>query len=232
MIVEMQELFAELNDVATPNTVKGANFFPTFISASYRDVLKQAVGWHELQDDDYKNTLSGETQYYLKATALNRPEVRGRIKYDLYSITNVDTYNALIEKANNIAKHRNYHKPITSISDIVEYNQTLSDKQMNELKDRMNYDPLNVTLNYINQLKRIKINRDFEPELNLLQTILSMPEFQAREYGVKSKTLLIKFYLFILRKLKLLLRKVKILMLLKDLKLFMMLLKVRIVLIH
>ena len=192
MIVEMQELFAELNDVAMPNTVKGANFFPTFISASYRDVLKQAVGWHELQDDDYKNTLSGETQYYLKATALNRPEVRGRIKYDLYSITNVDTYNALIEKANNIAKHRNYHKPITSISDIVEYNQTLSDKQMSELKDRMNYDPLNVTLNYINQLKRIKINRDFEPELNLLQTILSMPEFQAREYGVKSKNIINK----------------------------------------
>ena len=192
MIVEMQELFAELNDVAMPNTVKGANFFPTFISASYRDVLKQAVGWHELQDDDYKNTLSGETQYYLKATALNRPEVRGRIKYDLYSITNVDTYNALIEKANNIAKHRNYHKPITSISDIVEYNQTLSDKQMNELKDRMNYDPLNVTLNYINQLKRIKINRDFEPELNLLQTILSMSEFQAREYGVKSKNIINK----------------------------------------
>ena len=192
MIVEMQELFAELNDVAMPNTVKGANFFPTFISASYRDVLKQAVGWHELQDDDYKNTLSGETQYYLKATALNRPEVRGRIKYDLYSITNVDAYNALIEKANNIAKHRNYHKPITSISDIVEYNQTLSDKQMNELKDRMNYDPLNVTLNYINQLKRIKINRDFEPELNLLQTILSMPEFQAREYGVKSKNIINK----------------------------------------
>lgn len=192
MIVEMQELFAELNDVAMPNTVKGANFFPTFISASYRDVLKQAVGWHELQDDDYKNTLSGETQYYLKATALNRPEVRGRIKYDLYSITNVDTYNALIEKANNIAKHRNYHKPITSISDIVEYNQTLSDKQMSELKDRMNYDPLNVTLNYINQLKRIKINRDFEPELNLLQTILSMPEFQTREYGVKSKNIINK----------------------------------------
>lgn len=192
MIVEMQELFAELNDVAMPNTVKGANFFPTFISASYRDVLKQTIGWHELQDDDYKNTLSGETQYYLKATALNRPEVRGRIKYDLYSITNVDTYNALIEKANNIAKHRNYHKPITSISDIVEYNQTLSDKQMNELKDRMNYDPLNVTLNYINQLKRIKINRDFEPELNLLQTILSMPEFQAREYGIKSKTIINK----------------------------------------
>lgn len=192
MIVEMQELFAELNDVAMPNTVKGANFFPTFISASYRDVLKQAVGWHELQDDDYKNTLSGETQYYLKATALNRPEVRGRIKYDLYSITNVDTYNALIEKANNIAKHRNYHKSITSISDIVEYNQTLSDKQMSELKDRMNYDPLNITLNYINQLKRIKINRDFEPELNLLQTILSMPEFQAREYGVKSKNIINK----------------------------------------
>lgn len=192
MIVEMQELFAELNDVAMPNTVKGANFFPTFISASYRDVLKQAVGWHELQDDDYKNTLSGETQYYLKATALNRPEVRGRIKYDLYSITNVDTYNALIEKANNIAKHRNYHKPITSIRDIVEYNQTLSDKQMSELKNRMNYDPLNVTLNYINQLKRIKINRDFEPELNLLQTILSMPEFQAREYGVKSKNIINK----------------------------------------
>lgn len=192
MIVEMQELFAELNDVAMPNTVKGANFFPTFISASYRDVLKQAVGWHELQDDDYKNTLSGETQYYLKATALNRPEVRGRIKYDLYSITNVDTYNALIEKANNIAKHRNYHKPITSISDIVEYNQTLSDKQMSELKDRMNYDPLNVTLNYINQLKRIKINRDFEPELNLLQIILSMPEFQAREYGIKSKNVINK----------------------------------------
>ncbi len=56
----------------------------------------------------------------------------------------------------------------------------------------MNFDPMNVTLNYINQLKRIKVNRDFEPELNLLQTILAMPEFQAREYGVKSKNVINK----------------------------------------
>ena len=78
----------------------------------------------------------------------------------------------------------------------------------------MNFDPMNVTLNYINQLKRIKVNRDFEPELNLLQTILAMPEFQAREYGVKSKN--------VIKKQKLLI----------DLRNSMMLLKVRIVLIH
>ena len=59
------------------------------------NALKQLVGYHELQEDDYKNTLSGETQYYLKATALNRPEVIGRIKYDLYAITNKEAYDAL-----------------------------------------------------------------------------------------------------------------------------------------
>ena len=66
------------------------------------------------------------------------------------------------------------------------------DKQLGDVRDRMNFDPMNVTLNYINQLKRIKVNRDFEPELNLLQTILAMPEFQAREYGVKSKNVINK----------------------------------------
>lgn len=192
MIVEMQEMFAELNDVAMPNTVRSASFFPTFISANHVNALKQLAGYHELQEDDYKNTLSGETQYYLKATALNRPEVIGRIKYDLYAITNKEAYDALIEKANKIAKHRGYYKPITSIADIIEYNKELSDKQLGDVRDRMNFDPMNVTLNYINQLKRIKVNRDFEPELNLLQTILAMPEFQAREYGVKSKNVINK----------------------------------------
>jgi len=95
MIVEMQEMFAELNDVAMPNTVRSASFFPTFISANHVNALKQLVGYHELQEDDYKNTLSGETQYYLKATALNRPEVIGRIKYDLYAITNKEAYDLI-----------------------------------------------------------------------------------------------------------------------------------------
>lgn len=45
MIVEMQEMFAELNDVAMPNTVRSASFFPTFISANHVNALKQLVGY-------------------------------------------------------------------------------------------------------------------------------------------------------------------------------------------
>lgn len=209
MIVEMQEMFTELNEVAMPNTVKSANFFPTFISASTKDTIKQAIGWRDLEEDDYVNTLNGETQYYLKATALNRPKVRGKIKYDLYAITNSQAYNDLIAKANNIAKHRNYHKEIKSIADIIEYNEYLTDNLMSKLKDRMNYDPFNVTLNYINQLKRIKIARDFEPEINLLQTVLAMPEFQARQYGIKSKNVINKILSFYTKKTEVVTRKGK-----------------------
>ena len=163
----------------------------------------------DLEEDDYVNTLNGETQYYLKATALNRPKVRGKIKYDLYAITNSQAYNDLIAKANNIAKHRNYHKEIKSIADIIEYNEYLTDNLMSKLKDRMNYDPFNVTLNYINQLKRIKIARDFEPEINLLQTVLAMPEFQARQYGIKSKNVINKILSFYTKKTEVVTRKGK-----------------------
>ena len=96
-----------------------------------------------------------------KRQALNRPEVIGRIKYDLYAITNKEAYDALIEKANKIAKHRGYYKPITSIADIIEYNKELSDKQLGDVRDRMNFDPMNaVSYTHLDVYKRQMLLRE------------------------------------------------------------------------
>lgn len=192
MLLEMQELFADLNTAAMPNTYKPASFFPTFISASNMDIIKGLIGWRNIEEDDYINTLNGETQYYLKASALNTPKVKGQYKFDFYDAKEVDNYDNIIESANKMAKRRGYHKEIKTIQDVNDYNYYVKDKQIETVKDRMNYDPFNVTLNYIEQLKRVKINRDFEPDLLLLQNVLSMSGFEARNEAYKGKNIVNK----------------------------------------
>ena len=192
MLARMQELFMDLNDVAMPNTVKSGGFFPTFIQGKFSDVVKQFIGWHDLQEDDYKNTLSGETQYYLKATALNKPRPRGNVRVNFADIDTITNYDAYITRANKYANSKGYKQEIKTVADVVKYNQYLRDKQFNKLRDRVNYDPVNVMLNYIEQIKRVKINRDFEPELLLLQSVIGLNEFEARRNSVKGRNVINK----------------------------------------
>ncbi|MBD5584361.1 MAG: hypothetical protein HDQ88_04715 [Clostridia bacterium] len=192
LLAEMQKIFMELNDVAMPNTVRNGSFFPSFIQSSNADVVKQFFGWHDLEEDDYINTLAGETQYYLKATALNRPKIKGTKKINFVDMSEIDNYDSFIEKVNNNAKSKGYTKEIKTLYDVVDYNNYLKIEQIAKIDNRVNYDPVNVIFNYIHQLRTIRTRREFEPELLLLQSVLGMNEFHARKNSAKNKNVVNK----------------------------------------
>lgn len=190
MLLDLQELFLELNNIAMPNTIKLPNFYPSFISSKFGSLVKEFFGLQDLQEDDYRITLAGETQYYLKASALNKPKIIGLEKIDYHTLTDESSYKTYIETVNKNKK--NYDEEIKTLADVIKYNRVKANEQTAKIYERMNYDPVNTVHSYIEQLKRIKVNRDFEPELLLLQTLMRSKEFKARGNFDKNKNVVNK----------------------------------------
>lgn len=209
LMFKLQEMFLKLNSTAMPNVVKPINFFPSFIQDTKGKAIAKYLGWHKFQEDDYINTLSGDIQYYRKATAMNRPKIYGRYIPNVDDIDSIKDYNDFIDKVNRNAKKRNYKKEITNLKDVREYNTWIKEQHLAKYASRMNTDPFNTLINYVNQVKVIKVKRDFEPELYALQYILASDMFQARGKSTKNKNTINKVLSFLTKRTEIIQKKGK-----------------------
>ena len=213
LLLNIGSLFMDINDVIMPNSPKPITFFPYFVRSDAKAKFKQFIGYKDLTQDDYIVNMAGETQYYLKASAANRPKLYGLFnpKYDDIEILDIDTitpesqnniaeYEATIANYNSIAKSKGYKKEIKTMQDVMEYNDSIYEERSKKLSEYMGFDPVNSTAAYIQQAKRVRINNEFRPELLALQSLLGSDKFKARNKIYKSDNVVNKMLSAITRK--------------------------------
>lgn len=212
-LLEIGSAFMDINDTIMPNSPKPITFFPYFVKSDAKAKFKQFIGYKDLTQDDYIVNMAGETQYYLKASAANKPRLYGLFnpKYDDIEVTNdilatldnqnnIAEYESTIANYNSIAKSKGYKKEIKTIQDVMEYNDSIYEERSKKLNEYMGFDPVNAMAAYIQQAKRIRTNNEFRPELLALQSLLGSDKFKARSKIYKSDNVVNKMLSAITRK--------------------------------